>query len=174
MVGDKQFRLEKGNTNSGLSQETGMPDQYDLPPPSKDGVVPRSPTVDGKPGLANGHVPQDEDARYTEKVGWAPRFGQGNITEAEIGESLLDHRTFLESKLDDKFFGGKYEYSKQICFQMLNLLRLVPQHRRYRICLPCLLGGGSSWRWPCLGLHHHGLLWNILSNFNSPGTPEFS
>ncbi len=84
-----------------------MPDQYDLPPPTKDGAIPSSPTADGKPGLANGHVSQDENTRYTEKVGWAPRFGQGSITETEAGESLLDHQTFLESKLDDKFFGGK-------------------------------------------------------------------
>lgn len=86
-----------------------MPDQYDLPPPTTDGAVPRSPTADGKPGLTNGHVSQDENIRYTEKVGWAPRFGQGSITEAEAGESLLDHQTFLESKLDDKFFGGEWE-----------------------------------------------------------------
>ena len=83
-----------------------MPDQYDLPSPTKDGAVPRSPT-DGKSGMQSGHLPQDENARYTEKVGWAPRFGQGSITEAEMGESLLDHQTFLDSKLDDKFFGGE-------------------------------------------------------------------
>ena len=88
-------------------QDTGLPDQYDLPPPSKDGAVSLSPTADGKPGLANGHIPQDEKARYTDKVGWAPRFGQGSITETEAGESLLDHQTFLESKLDDKFYGGE-------------------------------------------------------------------
>lgn len=42
-----------------------------------------------------------------ERTGWAPRFGQGSITEIEAEESLLDHQTFLESKLDDRFFGGK-------------------------------------------------------------------
>ena len=28
------------------------------------------------------------------------------MTSEEAGESLLDRATFLESKLDDKFFGG--------------------------------------------------------------------
>ena len=99
-----------------------MPDQYDLPPPTKDGAIPRSPKVDGKSGTANSQVPQDEIARYTDKVGWAPRFGQGSITEAEIGESLLDHQTFIESKLDDKFFGGERDYLRQNYFEMLNFL----------------------------------------------------
>ena len=57
--------------------------------------------------MPNGQIHHDEAAQYVEKVGWAPRFGQGDLTEAEAGESLLDHETFIESKLDDKFFGGK-------------------------------------------------------------------
>ena len=56
--------------------------------------------------MANGHIHHDESAQFIEKVGWAPRFGQGSISETEAGESLLDHQSFLESKLDDKFFGG--------------------------------------------------------------------
>lgn len=86
-------------------QDDGQPDAYDLPPPSKDGVVPLSPPPDGKPPMANGHTHEDDAARYA-KVGWAPRFGQGSITSEEAGESLLDHTTLLESKLDDKLFGG--------------------------------------------------------------------
>ena len=69
--------------------------------------MPASPTADGKPAMPNGHIHHDEATRFIEKVGWAPRFGEGSITEAEAGESLLDHATFLESKLDDKFFGGE-------------------------------------------------------------------
>lgn len=41
-----------------------------------------------------------------ERVGWAPRFGEGSLTEAEANETLLDKATLLETKLDDKFFGG--------------------------------------------------------------------
>ena len=56
--------------------------------------------------MTNGHIHQDEADRYVKQTGWAPRFGQGSITSEEAGESLLDHATLLESKLDDKFFGG--------------------------------------------------------------------
>ena len=59
-----------------------------------------------------------------ERVGWAPRFGEGTLTEAEANETLLDKATLLETKLDDKFFGG------DIWFwwagdTMANLCRLV-------------------------------------------------
>ncbi len=66
-----------------------------------------SSTIDGKTVGPNGHLPEDENTRWVERTGWAPRFGQGSLTEAEGAENLLDHQTFLESKLDDKFFGGK-------------------------------------------------------------------
>ena len=64
-------------------------------------------TDDGKTVGPNGHVPEDENAHWVERTGWAPRFGQGSITELEGTESMLDHQTFLEGKLDNKFFGGK-------------------------------------------------------------------
>ncbi len=56
--------------------------------------------------MPNGHIHHDEADRYVQQTGWAPRFGQGSLTSEEAGESLLDHATLLESKLDDKFFGG--------------------------------------------------------------------
>ena len=85
--------------------QDGGPDQFDLPPPTKAGAIasPQSPTFEGK---ANGHIHHDEKAAYEEKTGWAPRFSQHTMTEAEANESLLDHQTLLEAKLDDKFFGG--------------------------------------------------------------------
>ena len=88
-------------------QEDGSPDQYDLPPPSTGGAISIPSSRDGKQTKANGGISPDEDAQWVEKVGWAPRFGQGKLTEAEAEESLLDHQTFLESKLDDKFYGGE-------------------------------------------------------------------
>lgn len=77
--------------------------------------------------MPNGHIHHDEAAQYV-KVGWAPRFGQGDLTEAEAGESLLDHETFLESKLDDKFFGGESaEHFLKIDFEShAYSIRLVP------------------------------------------------
>lgn len=89
-----------------ITQNDGSPDQYDLPPPSTGGVL--QPDVD--PSHANGSVSTDEQTQWAERVGWASRFGQGSITEAEAGESLLDHQTFLESKLDDKWFGGEFDH----------------------------------------------------------------
>ena len=65
--------------------------------------------ADGSATIPNGQIPLDEKSRWDDRVGWAPRFGQGQLTEAEANESLLDHATVLESKLDDKFFGGTLE-----------------------------------------------------------------
>ena len=113
-------------------QNDGTPDQYDLPPPSKAGAVPPSPSLDGKPAVANGHLTHDDAARY-EKTGWAPRFGQGSITEEEAAESLLDHQTFLESKLDDKFFGDWYHNAAVIIFACLASWVIA------------VLGGGLGW-----------------------------
>ena len=90
-------------------QDDGTPDQYDLPPPSKEGAIAARPsTADGKATEPDGHLTDEENARWVERTGWAPRFGQGSITELAGAESLLDHETFLEGKLDDKFFGGQY------------------------------------------------------------------
>ena len=68
--------------------------------------MPASPPPDGKSPNSDGHIHQEETSRYEEKTGWAPRFGQGDITSEEAAESVLDHATLLESKLADKFFGG--------------------------------------------------------------------
>lgn len=75
---------------------------------------------------------RDDAARYA-KTGWAPRFGQGDLTEEEAGESLLDHQTALESKLDDKFFGDWYHNAAVIAFACLSSW------------LVAVLGGGLGW-----------------------------
>ncbi|KAI4227769.1 MAG: hypothetical protein L6R40_008180 [Gallowayella cf. fulva] len=111
----------------------GTPDQYELPAPSKGGALPASPTTDGQPAQANGHIHQDDKTRYEDRVGWAPRFGQGSITEAEAEESPLDHQTWVESKLDDKFFGDWYHNTAVIIFACLSSW------------LVALLGGGLAW-----------------------------
>lgn len=61
---------------------------------------------DGKP-ITNGVAPSidaDENKRWVERAGWAPRFGNG---ETEAQESIADHQTWIEGKLDDRFYGGK-------------------------------------------------------------------
>ena len=82
--------------------------------------------------MPNGHLSHDDTARYA-KTGWAPRFGQGSITEEEAAESLLDHQTVLESKLDDKFFGDWYHNTGIIVFACLSSWVVA------------VLGGGLGW-----------------------------
>ncbi|KAL8951760.1 MAG: hypothetical protein Q9222_002281 [Ikaeria aurantiellina] len=113
--------------------DDGTPDQYDLPTPSKGGALPPSPTTNGQTTQANGHLHHDDKSRYEERVGWAPRFGQGSITEAEAADSPLDHQTWMESKLDDKFFGDWHHNSAVIVFACL------------ASWVVALLGGGLAW-----------------------------
>lgn len=48
-----------------------------------------------------------EDQRWArDRTGWAPQFVQVDEKRADA-ETLLDHRTMLEEKLGDKFFGGE-------------------------------------------------------------------
>ena len=70
-------------------------------------LAPPSLIGDGESLVANGHLLKDETTRYTEQVGWAPKFHEVESADANADESLLDHQTFLESKIDDKFFGGE-------------------------------------------------------------------
>ena len=39
-------------------------------------------------------------------TGWAPRFGWPSES-AKTADSLLDHATWLEGQIPDKFYGGK-------------------------------------------------------------------
>jgi hypothetical protein len=66
---------------------------------------------DGQP-LTNGANGHDDDAedekRWIERAGWKPRFGNGSTHDSIEGESVLDHQTWVEGKLEDKFYGGKF------------------------------------------------------------------
>ncbi|KAI9841404.1 MAG: hypothetical protein M1837_000737 [Sclerophora amabilis] len=112
--------------------DDGTPDQYDLPPPSKAGAVAPSPTTDGETNGANGHMAKDENARWMERAGWAPRFGTPADPEGE-GESLLDHQTWIESKLDEKFYGDWYHNTAIIVLACLSSWMVA------------VLGGGLAW-----------------------------
>lgn len=63
---------------------------------------------DGQP-LVNGtgQVSEDEYERWVERTGWAPRFGMGDDSSSMEGTTMLDHQTFLESRLPDALYGGK-------------------------------------------------------------------
>lgn len=79
---------------------------YDLPPPqSATAIMAEDATLKDKKGGKD----MDEDLRWARnRTGWAPQF----LTEKQEGEdaegTLLDHQTFLEGRLPDKFFGGLY------------------------------------------------------------------
>lgn len=91
--------------------DDGKPGAYDLPPPSTAGALaPTNPPKDtnGK-AQANGVVGLEADdyERWVERSGWAPRFGNGDSGDSVDYENPADHQTWVEGKLDDKFFGGK-------------------------------------------------------------------
>ncbi len=90
--------------------DDGKPGAYDLPPPSTAGALAAPPKDKTGKLLANGtvgYMDEDEDRRWIERAGWAPRFGSGASVNSGEEETLLDHQTWLEGKLDDKFYGGK-------------------------------------------------------------------
>ncbi|KAF2766811.1 tricalbin [Teratosphaeria nubilosa] len=91
-------------------QDDGETAGYDLPPPSKEGAI-----AEPVPPTANGHAPEDDDWA---KVGWAPRFG--NPGDKDDGGTLLDHQTFLEGQLDEKFYGDWYHNAGIIIFACLS------------------------------------------------------
>ena len=90
--------------------DDGKPGAYDLPPPSTAGALAApTRTANGKPvtdGTNENVASMDEYERWVERTGWAPRFGDGSESiDAEVNPA--DHQTWVEGKLDDKFFGGK-------------------------------------------------------------------
>ncbi|KAK6614513.1 C2 domain-containing protein [Botrytis cinerea] len=116
--------------------DDGSPGAYDLPPPSTAGALaaPEKGTKQSGQAVANGFVDDDdEDARWIERAGWAPRFGSGDSGESIEGESLLDHQTWIEGKIEDKFYGDWYQNTAVIIFACLSSWFVAT------------LGGGLSW-----------------------------
>lgn len=94
--------------------DDGKPGAYDLPSPSTAGAIaPTGPPKDknGNPlsnGVSGQFIDDDDNERWVERTGWAPRFGNGTSGDSIQEESLADHQTWVEGKLDDKFFGGEW------------------------------------------------------------------
>lgn len=91
--------------------DDGTPGAYNLPSPTTAGALAAPIAAKDKSGKpltngVNGVIDEDENDRWIERAGWAPRFGNGAASIE--GETLADHQTWVEGKLDDKFFGGKY------------------------------------------------------------------
>lgn len=60
--------------------------------------------TEGDAAILNGAPAVEED--QWRKVGHAPRFGTGQTPSIKEETSLLDHQTWVEGQLDEKFFGG--------------------------------------------------------------------
>ncbi|KAA6415895.1 MAG: putative transmembrane [Lasallia pustulata] len=136
--------------------DDGTAEKYDLPSPNKErALAPPSPQSDDKPAATNGHVPEDEDAKW-KHFGWAPRIGPGSFTEADANESLLDHQTWVESKLGEKFYGDWYHNTAVIVFACLASW----------IC--AVLGGGLAWLFlimACCGTYYRTSIRRVRRNF---------
>lgn len=124
-IGNHCILIEQNNTSP----------KYDLPTPTKAGAMDIPPTPTSPTSLqSNGNAigsrgEQDEYAR----VQWSPRFGMPGSEEEDDEGSLLDHQTYLEGKLEDKFFGDWYQNTGVIIFACLSSWVVA------------VLGGGLGW-----------------------------
>ena len=89
------------------------PGAYDLPTPTTPKALTNTTPPKDEAGQpltngANGHMDEEENQRWVSRTGWAPRFGTGASNESVEGEGLGYHQTWVEGKLDDKFFGGRF------------------------------------------------------------------
>ncbi|KAF1981931.1 tricalbin [Aulographum hederae CBS 113979] len=108
--------------------DDGTPSKYDLPEPTKAGVIGHARTA----SAATNGILRKEDAEQWDRVGWEPRFGAGEGMDDD-GATMLDHQTWLEGKLDDKFFGDWYFNAGVIIFACLSSWVVA------------VLGGGLGW-----------------------------
>ncbi|KAK4552899.1 Tricalbin-2 [Recurvomyces mirabilis] len=157
----EQFRPHRKHQVAALVTDEGgdgVPD-YDLPPPSKAGAIAATAVTTD----ANGHVAPDELDKYS-KVGWAPRFGNPGDKEEDAG-TMLDHQTFLEGKLDDKFFGDWYHNAGVIIFACLASWTVA------------VLGGGLGWVFIVMaicGTYYRTSLRRVRRNFRDGITRELA
>ena len=132
------------------------PDQYDLPPTNQalTNAVELEPDSAHSTTATNGIAPEEERWK---KAGWAPRFGSGETAEEkEDNRTLLDHQTFLESKLDEKFYGDWYHNTGVIVFACL------------ASWVVATLGGGLGWIFivmTCCGTYYRTSLRRVRRNF---------
>lgn len=86
----------------------GTADEYDLPPADKGAAlaVASSKAPNGSAKVDDNDLVEDQNARWVERTGWAPRFGPGTTADPD-DDNAMDRQTWLESRLDDKFFGGR-------------------------------------------------------------------
>lgn len=110
--------------------DDGTPSAYDLPTPTTKGAV-TAPT--GLSPTSPSQADREEEARWIERTGWAPRFGSGASVTSIEAETLADHQTWLEGKLEDKFYGDWYHNTGIIIFSCVASWSTA------------VLGGGLGW-----------------------------
>ncbi|RDA89729.1 hypothetical protein CP533_6852 [Ophiocordyceps camponoti-saundersi (nom. inval.)] len=125
----QQSRRKKGAAII-TDQDDGTGPDEDLPEPSKSGVLDVATDADGKP-LPDGADPLAAEEPYS-RTGWAPKTGWP-ASEAEEGDSLLDHTTWVEGKLPDSLYGDWYHNAALIVFACLSSWLIA------------VLGGGLAW-----------------------------
>uniref|UniRef100_A0A093XBE2 Uncharacterized protein PYUK71.03c n=1 Tax=Talaromyces marneffei PM1 TaxID=1077442 RepID=A0A093XBE2_TALMA len=116
-----------------IADITGPP-QYDLPSTDEVAHDVKQVTTLSEAKKKSGQNGQlTEDQRWArDRTGWAPQFVKPD-EKREDAETLLDHRTFLEEKLGDKFFGDWYHNAAVIVFACLASWIIA------------VLGGGLGW-----------------------------
>ncbi|KAL3479044.1 hypothetical protein BJX99DRAFT_89862 [Aspergillus californicus] len=113
-------------------KDDGTPAPYDLPPPRTASGLLEEAKADEKTEKKDEQM--EEDMRWArDRTGWAPRFSHDETKEEQDDATLLDHQTFLEGKLDDKFFGDWYHNAGVIVFACL------------ASWIVAVLGGGLAW-----------------------------
>jgi hypothetical protein len=88
----------------------------DLPSPTTAGALEVAKDKDGKP-LPEGQDPEEKEPPF-QRTGWAPKLGWPH-EDVQEGDSLLDHSTWLEGRIPDKFYGGMRIFQLIHCPQEL-------------------------------------------------------
>lgn len=107
--------------------DDGSAPKYDLPSPTKAGAL-AAPTA----GDENAADTKDEGGMGPDTTGWAPRIGWPAQPISD-STSMLDHTTWLDGQLADKFYGDWYHNAGIIIFACLFSWLIA------------VLGGGLGW-----------------------------
>ncbi|KAH8890839.1 tricalbin [Thozetella sp. PMI_491] len=143
--------------------DDGSKPAFDLPSPSKAGAIAVEKDADGNV-VSDGHALESSGVQMGEHTtGWAPRFGWP--MHSTSGESLLDHNTWLENRLPDKFYGDWYYNAGVIAFACISSW------------LVAVLGGGLGWVFLVMAIcatYYRTSLRRVRRNFRDDITRELS
>lgn len=84
-------------------RDDGSKPDYDLKEDSKAGAIEAAKDADG--AVTEGGKATEGVEMGPGVTGWSPQFGWPLESVME-GESLLDHQTWLEGQIPDKYYGG--------------------------------------------------------------------